>query len=49
MQKITGLGLLTFVSESHDLDQNRVEAVVFESTTPTLNAHISGYNKDIVK
>ena len=49
MQKNKGPGLLTFASEPHDLDRNRVEAVVFTSTTPTLNAYISGSNKVIVK
>ena len=48
-QKIKGPGLLTFASESHDLDRNGAEAVVFESTTPTSNAHISGPDKAIVK
>ena len=49
MQKMKGPGSLTFASESHDLEQNRAEAFVFESTTPTSNVHISGSNKAIVK
>jgi hypothetical protein len=49
MQKIKGPGSLTFASESHDLDRNRAEAVVFKSTTPTSNAYISGSNKAILK
>ena len=49
MRKIRGPGLMTFALESRDLDRNRLQAVVFESTTPTSNAHISGPDKAIVK
>ena len=40
---------MTFALESRDLDRNRLQAVVFETITPTSNAYISGSNKAILK